>query len=190
MGIIKTVKKTLTVFMLVVFLLNVLGFYGVFLGLKFSNSLQAMRAMDEDRYSLENSITFKVPLTVPYYTGNEDEYKRVDGEFEHNGEVYRMVKQKLFRDTLYIVCINDQKSKSINEAMSDYVKTFSDKPASAKQQNVKSLSFLKDYFSTSINIEQGLQGWNKKVVYPVYRNLYSEQSARQIFSPPKITLIR
>ena len=36
-------------------------------------------------------------------------YERVNGEFEHNGEFFKLVKQKLENDTLNIVCIKDHR---------------------------------------------------------------------------------
>ena len=81
-------KKVCTIFLLVLFLLNVLGFYGVFLGLQFKYAQEANDQLDDELYSSEDAMTFRVPLTVPYSTDNQD-YERVSGEFEHGGDVYR-----------------------------------------------------------------------------------------------------
>ena len=82
------VKKVISLFLLFLFLLNVLGYYGIFVGLQ-SKTAQQMRAdFDEENYH-HQEVTIKVPLTVPYSTDSR-EYSRVDGEFEHKGEVYRL----------------------------------------------------------------------------------------------------
>ena len=97
-------------------------------------------------------------MTLPYHL--DSEYERVDGEIEHDGEFYRLVKQKLEKDTLYIVCIKDHDSKRIKQALADYVKTFTDKPVDAKHQGKFSASFIKDFLPTSIEITPASAGWN------------------------------
>lgn len=171
--------------MLVLFLLNLLGFYGVFLGLQFKNAQEANDQLDEELYSGADAMTFRVPLTVPYSTDHQD-YERVSGEFEHDGDVYRLVKQKLFRDTLYIVCVKDINSKKINQALVDYVKTFTDKPVNAKQQNGKQvLSFMKDYVTMRVAVESQSSGWKKTVGYGDFTRYYLSYHTSRIKHPPK-----
>ncbi len=171
--------------MLVLFLLNVLGFYGIFVGLQFKYAEKANQNLDEDRYSGADVLTFQIPLTVPYYSGTQD-YERVNGEFEHEGEVYRLLKQKLYRDTLYIVCVKDRESKKINQALTDYVKTFTDKPVNAKQQNTKQLqAFSKDYFSTHISTESQSTGWNNSLIHSNFLTQYRYHGASDISYPPE-----
>ncbi len=174
--------------MLFLFLLNVLGFYGIFLGLQFKSAMEANRNLDEERYADFDAVTFKVPLSIPYSSDNED-FERVSGEFEHEGEVYRLLKQKFSRDTLTLVCVKDREAMKINQAMTDYVKTFSDKPANAKQQNTKSLqSFCKDYVTTLVSIEPQASGWNETVVHPNSIERYSSFNPSRIKYPPRFAL--
>ncbi|HMI65785.1 MAG TPA: hypothetical protein VK517_07115 [Cyclobacteriaceae bacterium] len=178
-------KKFCTIIMLVLFLLNVLGFYGVFLGLQFKYAQEANDQLDAEQYSNADAVTFRIPLTVPYSTDHQD-YERVSGEFEHDGEVYRLVKQKLFRDTLYIVCVKDNESKKINQALVDYVKTFSDKPVNAKQHNGKQvLSFIKDYVTTGVSVESQSSGWYKTFRYEDVTRHYLSLPSSRIKYPPR-----
>jgi len=151
-------RKGVALIMLFVFLLNVLGYYGVFVGLRLRNVQELVQKLDDNAYKASETATFKIPLTVPYYTDSRD-FERVDGEFEHDGEVYRLVKQKLFQDTLYIVCVKDQESKKINQVLADYVKTFTDKPASAKQGTKTAPSLIKDYISFIVGVSNTSSGW-------------------------------
>ncbi|HEX6890362.1 MAG TPA: hypothetical protein VF141_06710, partial [Chryseolinea sp.] len=123
-------KKIIAIFLVLLLLFNALGFYGLFIGLRYKNEIDLVQRLDNDQYLEEQTVTLKVPMTLPYHL--DSEYERVDGEIEHDGEFYRLVKQKLQKDTLYIVCIKDQGSKRIKQALADYVKTFTDKPADAK----------------------------------------------------------
>jgi len=178
-------KKVCTIFLLVLFLLNVLGFYGVFLGLQFKYAQEANDQLDDELYSSDDAMTFRIPLTVPYSTDHQD-YERVSGEFEHDGDVYRLVKQKLFRDTLYIVCVKDIKTKKINQALVDYVKTFSDKPVNSKQHSGKQVpSFMKDYVTTGMSVESQSSGWKKTVGYGNFTRYYLSYHTSRIKHPPK-----
>jgi hypothetical protein len=125
---------------------------------------ELIQKLDDNAYNASEAITFKMPITVPYNTDSRD-FERVDGEFEHNGDVYRLVKQKLAQDTLYIVCVKDQESKKINQVLADYVKTFTDKPASAKQGAKTAPTLIKDFISFSVAISNTSSGWETLTDY-------------------------
>src|SRR5687767_15064229 len=113
-------KKLTSYVLVLILLLNVMGYYGIFIGLKYSHSTSINQKLDDLQYNESHTVTLKVPLTIPYY--GDTEYQRVSGEIEHGGEVYRLVKQKYEKDTLYIVCIRDVQGKRIKQALADYVK--------------------------------------------------------------------
>jgi hypothetical protein len=179
------VKKPLTLILLALFLLNVLGYYGVFVGLQVQSGQTMRDQFDSENYVSGHEVTIKVPITIPYASDSRG-YERVDGEFEHKGQVYRLVKQKLQSDTLYIVCVLDNQASTINQALTDYVKTFTDKPFNAKQNAKTGTVFCKDYISTSISIETLATGWDfasaDQVVQP---NLYRFDFNRFISQPPE-----
>lgn len=175
-------KKSLTIVLLVLFLLNVLGYYGFFLGLQFANEKEMKALFDDDNFLPEEEITIKVPITIPYGTDSRG-FTRVDGEFEHEGEVYRMVKQRYLSDTLYIVCVKDAKSKEIKQALNDYVKSFTDKPSSEKGGTKTIQNFIKDYISSSTTLQHEVSGWNKMISYSTHSSLF-ESLAIHLNSPP------
>src|SRR6187402_1292445 len=114
-------RRILPIFLLTIFLFNVVGYYGIFwLARERSNAAITCR-IDSDQYTSAETITLKFPITLPYSTNSED-YARVRGSFEHQGEFYKLVKQKLEKDTLYIVCIKDRHEKKLVNAMADYTK--------------------------------------------------------------------
>jgi hypothetical protein len=147
------VKRGFTLFLLALFLLNVLGYYGVLVGLQIKNAQNLSAQFDEDDYAREHEVTIKVPLAIPYQSDSR-EYVRVNGEFEHEGDVYKMVKQRLQRDTLYIVCVKDNTSKKINQALKDYVKSYTDKPLNQKGNTKTTQNFIKDFISTATGFVQ------------------------------------
>ncbi len=171
--------------MLVLFLMNMLGLYGVFLGVQFKYSQEVAQNLDDDNYAGADEMTFKVPLTVPYHTDSK-EYERVHGDFEVGGEVYQLVKQKLLRDTLYIVCVKDHQGKKIKQALADYVKTFTDKPTDTRQQSSKIFqNLIKDFLSISVSVEQQNSGWEKSISFSSIETRYEYISLSLNGPPPR-----
>lgn len=177
-------KRVFALFMMLLFLLNVLGYYGVLEGLQLKNKQNLQALFDSDEYERQHEVTIKVPLTVPYATDSK-EYTRVDGEFEHQGEIYRMVKQKLQSDTLYIVCVKDETSRDIKQALAEYVKSFTDKPASEKSQSKTLQNLIKDYIATSTALQLSQSGWSYAVPQGELVVSYPAWTSKSTSPPPK-----
>lgn len=139
--------------------------------------------LDNKQYSEQETVTLKVPMAVPYHT-DANQFQRVDGEIEYKGEYYRLVKQKLQKDTLYIVCIKDQDSKRINQALADYVKTFTDKPANTKQSSKLLTSFIKDFLPSSVVLTNLSSGWGVTPISSTDINDFFSSVLLTVFSPP------
>ncbi len=174
-------KRSIAIFLIFLLLFNALGFYGLFVGLRYKTASDLVARLDKQQYLDEETVTLRIPMTIPYHL--DSEYERVDGEIEHNGEFYRLVKQKLQKDTLYIVCIKDHDSKRIKQALADYVKTFTDKPVQAKHSGKFSVNFIKDFLPTSIEITPASAGWNYSIEKVGLCDLFSSRNIT-VFSPP------
>jgi hypothetical protein len=109
----------------------------------------------------------------------------VDGEFEYNGEFYRLVKQRLSRDTLYVVCFKDQKTKEIHQALIDYVKTFTDKPVDAKSSGKMLTSVIKDYVGSNFAVITSTHGWVDQVQKQSHRRYFISSFCSSIVHPPE-----
>jgi hypothetical protein len=163
-----------------------MGYYGVFLGLHLKNDLAMSKALDTDLYEQSNTVTLKVAVSIPYMLDQSD-FERVNGQFEHNGELYRMVKQRYAKDTLTVVCVKDAEHKKIDTALADYVKTFTDKGTDTKQTSKTTISFIKDYLPIFFEINSATEGW----VLSVQRNAYHQSliptfSASIVHPPERI----
>ena len=172
-------KRFFSICLALLVLLNVMGYYAVFMGLKYQNSQQFVQRLDDDNYSEAETITLKIPLAVPYQSNTE--FERVNGEIHHNGEYFRLVKQRFFSDTLQIVCIKDVNIKHINQALSDYVKTFTDNSTENSSKPVP--NFIKDYIQTSFDLEMSSDGWVNALAFSSAPFVISSQSLA-ISSPP------
>ena len=178
-------RKIASIFLLFLLLFNALGFYGLYVGLRYKTSVELAQYLDDQQYGDEETVTLKVPLVLPYRI-DLAEYQRVDGEVEYEGEFYQLVKQKLDNDTLYIVCYKDKNSKRIKQVLADYVKTFTDKPVDAKHQPKFSAGFIKDFLPSKLTVQSLEEGWNLPITFTdrqqeTYNNLLAIDSP-----PPKV----
>lgn len=165
-------------------LFNALGFYGLLQGLRYKSTLDLVHRLDDHQYSAEETITLTVPIAIPYQLDRE-EFERVDGEIEYNGEFYRLVKQKFKTDTLYIVCIKDQAGKNFNQALADYVKTFRDDPMHGKNSSKSLPTFIKDFLPTSLKITHSSEGWNYTLPADSFNQFFYSRTLSVVTPPPQ-----
>lgn len=179
-------KKIITIAFVLLVLLNTMGYYGVFLGLHLKNDLAMSKALDSDIYDQSNTITIKVAVSIPYMI-DQSEFERANGQFKHNGELYRMVKQRYAKDTLTVVCVKDMEHKKIDVALADYVKTFTDKGTDTKPTSKATISFIKDYLPVSFEINAATEGWALNVQRNVHhQNLIPTFSASIVHPPERV----
>jgi len=101
--------------------------------------------IDNDQYSANQTITIKIPLSLPY-AAQQDSYERAHGDFEHHGEFYKLVKKKYSDDTLYVVCLKNPEEKKAFNVLSNFVKLSTDQSSTPNHQNSKTIaSVIKDY---------------------------------------------
>lgn len=177
-------KKFISIALIALLFLNVLGYYGLFLGLEYQNKQSLIQRLDVSDYNESEAIMLKIPITIPYAT-DRDDFQRVDGEFEYQGEFYHTVKNRLSQDTLYVVCVKDNTSKRIHQALEDYVKSFTDKPVDAKSAIKTMPTFGKEYVVSDYDIKNSSFGWMVSLTpccsHPVFVNdFYSS-----IIHPPE-----
>lgn len=138
-------RRFLAFMLLALFLFNTVGYYALYQAVRNQSNHALLKRLDQDSYREEETVTIKLPLAIPYYQ-SDTEYQRVNGSFEHQGEFFKLVKQKIEQDTLFIVCIRDHAAEKLFNLVSDFTKIVNDLPASSKSGVLKLLgSFSKDY---------------------------------------------
>jgi hypothetical protein len=140
--------------------------------------------IDNDQYREDQTVTIKVPLTLPYPV--QQEYQRVEGNFEHQGEFYKLVKQKYSNDTLYVVCIRNAEEKKAVNVFSDLAKLSTDQNSSPNNnQNTKTLvNIIKDYNPVAEQIQlTPREAIELSISFTFFStNILSQDIA--VFSPP------
>lgn len=143
----KPLRRLISIFFLFVFLFNVGGYYLVFLGMKAKAKRDLLTRLDANNYTSDETLVLSVPLSMPYpiYSAG---YQSVDGEFQKQGRAYKLVKQKIENDTLFIVCIRDDQSTKIINAFQDFSKVANNLPVASKEALNLLAKLYKD-FNTS-----------------------------------------
>ena len=97
-----------------------------------------------------------------------------------------MVKQKFYKDTVYIVCYKDDTSVALRGALQDYVKTFTDTPSGKKQEGKFGSLFIKDYLHQGkVKVTVHLTAVNV-INHTIYLNTYNDRYDFPIDHPPQM----
>jgi hypothetical protein len=166
-------------------LLNTMGYYFIFWGLEIKNDAQMSHALDEDDYDASKAVTIQIPIALPYQYDNPH-FVRAEGKFVHKGESYRLIKQKYERDTLTVLCIKDEQDNKIQDALSDFVSTFKDSPADGDVPVTKGITFfIKEYLPTATALESSALGWVLNLGDAFAHEIIAEVHATRIAQPPE-----
>jgi hypothetical protein len=149
--------------LLLILLFNSAGYYFGYIVLRYHAHLELSHHLDLDDYRDAETVTVKVPLTVPYYADSK-EYERVNGAFEYKGEFFKLVKQKLERDTLYIVCIKDVRERGLFAIMADFAKLSTEGLATSTPLKLMG-SLIREYVPSLPAAAQGHEGWCLPTVF-------------------------
>lgn len=129
-------KKTAVIALLTLFLFNTVGYKAVFIYLsqKADTRLEA-RINDVPDGDL-GLITFKFPLNLPYLTDTDD-FENTEGEITVNGKIYKLVKRKISRDTLIVLCVDHKEKTQLEKEDSDYFKKVNDLTSDSSTKTAK-----------------------------------------------------
>lgn len=165
-----------------IFLFNIGGYHAVFWALKTQAKKDLLHRLDADIYPAQDVVILTVPISLPYPILDAG-YQRADGEIEHRGEFYQLVKQKVENDTLFMVCIKDHNQKRIAQTMNEYTQLSNNLPASTKNTMDLLGKMFKDFTSTSfVTPEVGLI-LKYEIVFGV-QNIGILYSGLPVDSPP------
>jgi hypothetical protein len=108
--------------------------------------------LDNNNYDNNELISIKVPVTdLAYYT-NTRSFERVDGQVEINGVLYNYVKQRLYNDSVELLCIPNGPLMKLQKEKNDLVRSVNDiqQTDQAKKANghpVNAKNFSSDHYT-------------------------------------------
>ena len=174
-------RRAAAILLLLVFTFNVIGYYGIYWYARNHYEAIMLQKLDADNYAAYQSITLKIPLSLPYQLSSNADFERINGSFQYKGEFYKLVKQKMKADTLYVVCVKDHEEKRLQTTMSDFMKVSNDIPSSGTMKVLN--GFVKDFEETaSVEITTD----RHPILYKIYIS-YTDgllNPSRPVLSPP------
>lgn len=177
-------KKATAIFLLLIFLFNVGGYFLALWALEFRASAELSSRINQALYSEDETIEIRIPITLPYPLQDRD-FERVDGKFEYHGEFYQLIKHKMEGDALVIVCIKNDEQKKVVETISEYVKITNDLPGAAKKAFSLFGKLLKDYESASSDLISHPAQIAKDKLLPESEMIFRNWFGETISPPPK-----
>lgn len=175
--------KAIAIFLIAVHLTNIVGSCGMIVHAETAHQKQISERLDEDEFAGSNTIMLRVPLSLPYSTYTEN-YERVSGRIEYDGQIYQLVKQKFYNDTLFIVCVQDSKLSEIKNVVRNIAASMSDIPDEKPIGKIRHL-LIKDYESCPVVQVRASLFQMGNIQLPVYTFSAGIISVVQIDQPPR-----
>jgi hypothetical protein len=98
-------KRPIAAILLLLFLFNALGYYGLYPLLRLHTTHVLNQRVDAGAYDSRETVVLKLPLSLPYLLAGQGEDHRLRGSLRHEGQLYTLVSQHIEADTLYVVCL-------------------------------------------------------------------------------------
>lgn len=136
-------KKTTAILLLILFLFNIVGYKALFL-YRSQKADRQIEALIRDASNQDKGfITFKIPLNLPYLPDGND-FETLEGEIYVKGTIYKLVKKRISKDTLIVVCVDHKEKTRIEKDGNDYFKKVNDLTSDASKKH--ELKVKTDYF--------------------------------------------
>ena len=178
-------KKGASIFLLLVFLFNIIGYKAFFFYLeqqadiRIESKIQLLNEFDD------RLITIKIPINLPYQT-DWREFESIDGEMSFKGKTYKYVKRKVLRDTLILLCIDHTEKFQIEKKSADYFQKVNDITTETSKKPV--LKQVKtDYYQESKSLLSSLPFIESTVQNSFhYRLVISKGHLEKLEMPPRV----
>jgi hypothetical protein len=106
---------------------------------------QITQELDNNKYNDHDLVEVKIPLHLSYVTSWAD-YQRVDGSMKVDGVFYNYVKRKVSNDTLYLLCLPNEKKTKLYLARNEYSKQSNDIPSNKNERSTaKKINISSEY---------------------------------------------
>lgn len=160
-------KKVTAFALLLIFLINI-GGYSIIYRMAHTRAAKELTAkLDRDEFSGSQAITIKIPVSLPYQPDRD--FERIDGEFEYQGQYYRLVKQRVLGDTLHVVCVIDDKKKELVDEMNTHTRMTSESSSTNQSLKIINSNPLQEYSQGYVfELTSSSFGWVSSFGYADY----------------------
>jgi hypothetical protein len=118
-------RKSLSVFLLLVLLFNMVGYRAWFYYAEKQADARLEATLDNNQYNENDLVTLSIPLNNPYIQ-EESGFQRVNGEVNVGGKNYKFVKRRVTEGKLELRCIPDTRKMVLKNAKAALGNTTSD----------------------------------------------------------------
>lgn len=138
----------MSILFLLLFIFYLAGYRLLFMGLQYQAEVKMNETIEQRSYDAGKTVTLKIPLNLPYQIFSDD-VRYVQGEFEHDGTFYSLIKQKIVNDTLYVVSVENELKSGIRAKKTLFEKITNEWPGASKNAHNIFISFSKDFLKNS-----------------------------------------
>lgn len=181
-------RRALSLCFATLILFNTVGYCYVLNWLQGDVERKATELIDEHISEISGNLIFTMAVTELYQAAMT-EYTRIEGEFTFEGESYRMVKQRVQGNLLYVVCVKDDMTDIATDKINELMAAVAGQPSKGSDANgVKVMSALLKYCDIStISENTSSTGWTRPVVFGVHEDNYQYNRSYAPFHPPTLS---
>jgi hypothetical protein len=180
-------KRAFSILFLFLMVLNTIGYYSFLVVTREHLAQTITRKLESNAHEISGNMILKVPMALPYASDSED-YQPVRGEITYDGIVYQFIKQRQYRDTLYIVCLSDARSTEVKDKIIEYSKSFAGENNESGSDATVIVSLSKYFLFHSSLAQISQAGWSRKLSFYEPRHAVNESVSGCIFQPPEFLL--
>lgn len=178
-------RKLVSIFLIVLFLFNLVGFRLVFFYQQEQSDKRLESSLDKNQYKESDLLTIRIPLSLPYMAENTS-FERTDGEIKIDGKIYKYVKRRISNGDLVLLCLPDYNKMRLQSEANETYKSENievPNPYSKKSGDSKRACF-KIIFSEFNKSEIEYSS----VIYSLHNNIELEKPANKLTSSPQTTV--
>ncbi len=112
-------KQIATILLLGILIFNWFGYRLVVSYLQNRSARELETRLDENKYDESQLISIKIPAEHLAYYNPSQEFVRVDGSVEISGLQYKYVKQRIFNDSIELMCLPDRATTKLMACNND-----------------------------------------------------------------------
>jgi hypothetical protein len=128
------VRKAASILLLLVLTFNIYGYRLVFDWIQEREDYSFTNHIISNNYNEEELISIKIAADLPPYTTESNDYEWKDGELAVNGNIYKYVKRKIFKDSIEFLCLPHEGKMKVENAREEFFKLCNDLQASNEKQ--------------------------------------------------------
>ncbi len=178
-------KRICSIFLIALIAFNTIGYYALFIIVKREFATPILQKIEANSNELGGNLIFVIPLALPY-THLEEGYTPITGEIVYEGSVYQLVKQRIYRDKVYVVCIKDDATTKARGMIADYSKLFSGQQADHADSTIKIINSISKFYTQEIHLPKvGNDGWWLELNPRPFSESYYFNHLTSVFHPPQ-----